>query len=69
MSKEIVYIVMVDYDGMMRSTEDTPTKVFKTEAAAKTYIEKNTIPGDRPGLTFPCGGYSAKIMACEIINE
>lgn len=56
----IIYLVMVDLDGMMRSSCDSPVSAFKTEQAAKDYIKNNTINN------CVCGGYRAEIITTNL---
>lgn len=54
-----IYIVMVDLDGMMRSTCDTPVASFATKELAEQYIKNNT------NGSVICGGYEAKVVECK----
>ena len=54
-----VYIVMVDYEGMMRPTY-MPRIAFFSREKAQAYIEENT------DGSVVCGGYKAKIISIPI---
>ena len=59
-----IYIIMVDFDGNMRSSCDTPVKAFNSEEAAKEYILKNT-SSEGVGKSC-CGGYFCKIVGVDL---
>lgn len=68
-----IYVVMVDYNGNMRSSCDSPKIAFKTKEEAENYIKENTKTNTYThpllGLTSSttiCNGYYAEIKEVDL---
>lgn len=67
-----IFVIMVDTDGTMRSSCDSPVGAFFSREAAQKYLDANTKECDSHyggKTTSYCGGYEARIREIKIMDE